>query len=224
MKETEIRGMVADVKEGKLSRRDFVNRMLAVGVTAPMSWHILDFHGVAQAQSLPRYTPTKAGGGGPLKILLWQAPTLLNPHFAIGTKDQEASRVFYEPLAGWDTDGNLVPILAAEIPSREKGTVSADGLSVTWKLKPGVKWHDGKPLTADDLIFTWQYAGDPATAATTIGTYQNIKVDKVDDLTVKITFPQPTPFWADAYVGAAGMVLPKHVFEQFKGAASRDAP
>ena len=224
MKETEIRGMVADVKEGKLSRRDFVNRMLAVGVTAPMSWHILDFHGVAQAQSLPRYTPTKAGGGGPLKILLWQAPTLLNPHFAIGTKDQEASRVFYEPLAGWDTDGNLVPILAAEIPSREKGTVSADGLSVTWKLKPGVKWHDGKPLTADDLIFTWQYAGDPATAATTIGTYQNIKVDKVDDLTVKITFQQPTPFWADAYVGAAGMVLPKHVFEQFKGAASRDAP
>ncbi|PTM55156.1 peptide ABC transporter substrate-binding protein [Phreatobacter oligotrophus] len=224
MKETEIRGMVADVKEGKLSRRDFVNRMLAVGVTAPMSWHILDFHGVAQAQSLPRYTPTKAGGGGPLKILLWQAPTLLNPHFAIGTKDQEASRVFYEPLAGWDTDGNLVPILAAEIPSREKGTVSADGLSVTWKLKAGVKWHDGKPLTADDLIFTWQYAGDPATAATTIGTYQNIKVEKVDDLTVKITFPQPTPFWADAYVGAAGMVLPKHVFEQFKGAASRDAP
>jgi len=224
MKETEIRGMVADVKEGKLSRRDFVNRMLAVGVTAPMSWHILDFHGVAQAQSLPRYTPTKAGGGGPLKILLWQAPTLLNPHFAIGTKDQEASRVFYEPLAGWDTDGNLVPILAAEIPSREKGTVSADGLSVTWKLKPGVKWHDGKPLTADDLIFTWQYAGDPATAATTIGTYQNIKVEKVDDMTVKIIFSQPTPFWADAYVGAAGMVLPKHVFEQFKGAASRDAP
>jgi peptide/nickel transport system substrate-binding protein len=224
MKEKEIRGMVADVKEGKLSRRDFVNRMLAVGVTAPMSWHILDFHGVAQAQSLPRYTPTKAGGGGPLKILLWQAPTLLNPHFAIGTKDQEGSRVFYEPLAGWDTDGNLVPILAAEIPSREKGTVSADGLSVTWKLKPGVKWHDGKPLTADDLLFTWQYAGDPATAATTIGTYQNIKVEKVDDLTIKIIFSQPTPFWADAYVGAAGMVLPKHVFEQFKGAASRDAP
>ncbi len=224
MKETEIRGMVADVKEGKLSRRDFVNRMLAVGVTAPMSWHILDFHGVAQAQSLPRYTPTKAGGGGPLKILLWQAPTLLNPHFAIGTKDQEASRVFYEPLAGWDTDGNLVPILAAEIPSRENGGVSADGLTVTWKLKPGVKWHDGKPFTADDCLFTWQYAGDPATAATTIGTYQNIKVEKVNDLTVKITFSQPTPFWADAFVGAAGMILPKHVFEQFKGAASRDAP
>ncbi|MFN4018842.1 MAG: peptide ABC transporter substrate-binding protein [Reyranella sp.] len=224
MKETEIHGLVAEVKKGKLSRRDFVQRMLAVGVAAPTSWHILDFHGVAQAQTTTPYKPTKAGGGGPLKILLWQAPTLLNPHFAIGTKDQEGSRVFYEPLAGWNTEGELIPFLAAEIPSRENGGVSADGLSVTWKLKPGVKWHDGKPFTADDCLFTAAYAADSATAATTIGTYKDIKVEKVNDLTIKITFAKPTPFWADAFVGAAGMILPKHVFEPYKGAASRDAP
>jgi len=224
MNEKEIHGLVAEVKKGKLSRRDFIQRMLAVGVAAPTSWHILDFHGVAQAQTTTAYKPTKAGGGGPLKILLWQAPTLLNPHFAIGTKDQEGSRVFYEPLAGWSTEGELVPFLAAEIPSRENGGVSADGLSVTWKLKPGVKWHDGKPFTADDCVFTAAYAADPATAATTIGTYKDIKVEKVNDLTIKITFQKPTPFWADAFVGAAGMILPKHVFEPFKGAASRDAP
>ncbi len=224
MNEKEIHGLVAEVKKGKLSRRDFIQRMLAVGVAAPTSWHILDFHGVAQAQTTTAYKPTKAGGGGPLKILLWQAPTLLNPHFAIGTKDQEGSRVFYEPLAGWSTEGELVPFLAAEIPSRENGGVSADGLSVTWKLKPGVKWHDGKPFTADDCVFTAAYAADPATAATTIGTYKDIKVEKVNDLTIKITFEKPTPFWADAFVGAAGMILPKHVFEPFKGAASRDAP
>ncbi len=105
MKETEIHGLVADVKKGKLSRRGFIQRLLAVGVAAPTAWHILDFHGVAQAQTTTPYKPTKAGGGGPLKILLWQAPTLLNPHFAIGTKDQEGSRVFYEPLAGWNTEG-----------------------------------------------------------------------------------------------------------------------
>lgn len=224
MKETEIHGLVADVKTGKLSRRGFIQRMLAVGVAAPTAWHILDFHGVAQAQTTTPYKPTKAGGGGPLKILLWQAPTLLNPHFAIGTKDQEGSRVFYEPLAGWNTEGELIPFLAAEIPSRENGSVSADGLSVTWKLKPNVKWHDGKPFTADDCVFTAAYAADPATAATTIGTYKDIKVEKVNDLTIKITFQKPTPFWADAFVGAAGMILPKHIFEPFKGAASRDAP
>ena len=68
------------------------------------------------AQSQPIYKPTKRGGGGALKMLWWQAPTLLNPHFATGNKDQEASRLFYEPLAGWDNDGNLRPVLAAAIP------------------------------------------------------------------------------------------------------------
>ena len=96
-----------------------------------------------------------------------RAPTLLNPHFAVGTKDQDGSRFFYEPLAGWDADGNLKPVLAESIPGREDGTLAADGKSVTWKLKKGVKWHDGKPFTADDVVFNWEYAKDPATAATT---------------------------------------------------------
>ena len=79
--------------------------------------------GVAMAATDFKYAPTKAGGGGTLKLLWWQSPTLLNPHFAVGTKDQDGSRIFYEPLAAWDPDGNLVPILAAEIPSVEAGTV-----------------------------------------------------------------------------------------------------
>jgi peptide/nickel transport system substrate-binding protein len=113
-------------------------------------------------------------------VLLWQAPTLLNPHFAIGTKDQEASRIFYEPLAAWDPEGNLVPVLAAELPDLENGTLARDGSSVTWKLKPNVKWHDGEPLTADDLVFNWQYASDTATAAVTIGSYKEMTVEKID--------------------------------------------
>ena len=60
------------------------------------------------------YKPTKRGGGGLVKVLWWQAPTLLNPHFAIGTKDQDACRIFYQPLAGWDPEGNLFPVLAAD--------------------------------------------------------------------------------------------------------------
>ena len=155
------------------------------------------------------YKPTKAGGGGALKLLFWQAPTLLNPHFAIGTKDQEACRIFYEPLAAWDNDGNLLPVLAAEIPSAQNGAVAADGKSVVWKLKPGVKWQDGQPVTADDLVFNWQYAKDPATAATTIGSYKDITVEKVDDLTIKITFDKPTPFWADAFVSVSGCIIPQ---------------
>jgi peptide/nickel transport system substrate-binding protein len=207
-----------------VSRRSFVRKMVAVGLTAPIATQILLHSGVAMADSKPVYKPTKRGGGGLLKMLWWQGPTLLNPHFATGTKDQDGSRLFYEPLAGWDADGNLRAVLAAEIPSFDSGAVSKDGLSVTWKLKQGVKWHDGKPFTAADVVFNWEYAKDPATATTTIGTYKDITVAKIDDYTIKITFAKPTPFWANAFVGNWGMIIPKHLFSDYIGAKSREAP
>ena len=134
------------------------------------------------------------------------------------------SRLFYEPLANWDADGNLKPVLAAAIPSREDGSLAADGKSVTWKLKQGVTWHDGKPFTADDVIFNWEYAKNPATATTTNGSYKDVVVEKVDQFTVKVIFDKPTPFWADAFVGTRGMIIPKHLFADFTGDKSRDAP
>src|SRR5438094_8835202 len=131
--------------------------MIAVGLTAQLAGMMLSQSGVAMAATALPYKPTKAGGGGVLKLMYWQAVTLLNPHFAVGTKDQEGSRIFYEPLAGWDNDGNLVPILAAEIPTRENGGLAADGKSVTWKLKRGVTWHDGKPFTAGECASTHEF-------------------------------------------------------------------
>jgi peptide/nickel transport system substrate-binding protein len=224
MTEHEIRSLIAEVKAGRLSRRAFVQRMIALGLTAPIAGMILSQSGVAMAEAVMDYKPRKAGGGGPLKLLLWQAPTLLNPHFAVGTKDQEACRLFYEPLAGWDGDGNLVPILAAEIPSKENDGLAEDGRSVVWKLKHGVEWHDGAPFTSDDVVFNWEYVRNPDTAAVTIGSYKDIKVEKVDDHAVRVVFQQPTPFWADAFVGAIGMIIPKHLFAEYVGGKSRDAP
>ena len=224
MDERDVRGLIDCVRRGALSRRSFVRRLAAVGLTAPMATQLLAVSGVAMAQSRPVYKPTKRGGGGLLKVLWWQGPTLLNPHFATGTKDQDGSRVFYEPLASWDRDGNLRPVLAASIPGREDGTLAADGKSVIWKLKQGATWHDGKPVTADDLVFTWQYARDPATAAVTSGSYKDVTVEKIDDFSVAVKFPQPTPFWADTFVGWAGCIIPKHLFGDYIGAKSRDAP
>ncbi|MDA9407662.1 peptide ABC transporter substrate-binding protein [Bradyrhizobium sp. CCBAU 45384] len=224
MLDKELRSMIGDVKDGRMDRRAFIQRLAAVGLTAPMANQILAIGGVAMAQSPSPYPPTKRGGGGPLKLLWWQGPTLLNPHFATGTKDQDGSRLFYEPLASWDVDGHLNPILAAEIPSIKNGGLTADGKSVTWKIKPGVKWHDGKPLTADDLVFTWAYASDPATAAVSISTYADMTVEKVDDLTIRLVFNKPTPFWANAFVGAYGCIIPKHLFADYKGSKSREAP
>src|SRR5882724_12282854 len=198
--------------------------MIALGLTAPLAAQMLASSGVAQAQVKSNYKPTKRGGGGSLKTLWWQGATLLNPHFAVGTKDQDGSRIFYEPLAGWDPDGFLSPVLAAEIPDLENGGLSKDGKSVTWKLKPGVKWHDGKPFTADDVVFNWEYATDPATAAVSGGIYADVTVEKIDDLTVRVLFKVPRPFWANAFVGAYGCLIPKHLFAEYKGGKSREAP
>jgi len=224
MDERELRTMIGEVKRGQMSRRHFVQTMIGLGLTAPMAAQMLASAGVAQAQSKLAYKPTKRGGGGPLKTLWWQGATLLNPHFATGTKDQDGSRIFYEPLASWDPDGNLAPTLATEIPTMQNGGLSKDGRSVTWHLKKNVVWHDGKPFTADDCVFTWEYCADPATASVSIATYKDVKVEKVDSHTIKVNFAKPTPFWADPFVGVRGMIIPKHLFAAFKGDKSREAP
>src|SRR5215469_6749187 len=225
MDERELRELIAGVAAGRTSRRAFVYRMVGLGLTAPFASQLLAHAGLAQpAAPGSDYKPTKAGGGGTLKTLFWQAATLLNPHFAVGAKDQEGARIFYEPLAAWDSEGNLVPVLAAEIPDIETGGITPDGMSVTWKLKKGVEWHDGHPFTADDVVFNWEYGADPATAATRIGDYRDVRVEKIDPLTVRVRFDKPTPFWTRIFVGATGMIVPKHLFEAYKGANSREAP
>ena len=224
MEERQLRALIEDVREGKLPRRSFIQRLVGLGLTAPMASMLLLDAGIAQAQTTLPYKGTKRGGGGILKMIWWQGAVHLNPHFAGGTKEQDATRIFYEPLAGWDSEGNLIPMLATEIPSRANGGLAADGRSVTWKLKKGVTWHDGKPFTADDVVFTAQYAGDPATATVDVATYKDIKVEKIDAYTVRVVFPKPTPFWAEALVGNQGPILPKHVFEPYIGAKSRENP
>lgn len=151
-----------------------------------------------------------------LKLLLWQAPSTLNPHLAPGIKDQTASRIVYEPLASFDREGHLVPFLAADIPTLENGGVSADGRSVVWKLKHDIKWSDGQPFTAKDVLFTYNYITNPDVGSASVGSYKTIdKVVAIDDDTVRITFKDLNPAWALPFVGVQGMILPEHVFAPY---------
>lgn len=165
------------------------------------------------------------GKGGTLRLLFWQAPTVINPHLSIGTKDLSASRIVYEPLASFDKDGNLVPFLAEEIPSRENGGVAPDGLSVVWKLKKGIKWADGKSFTADDVKFTFDYASNADVGTTTSATYDVVKkVDIIDNHTIKVYFKAVNPAWSLPFVGVNGMIIPKHLFAEYNGRNAREAP
>lgn len=162
---------------------------------------------------------------GNLKLLYWQAPTTLNPHLSPGTKDLEASSIVLEPLAAYTEDETLEPILAAEIPTQENGGISEDNTTVTWKLKEGILWSDGTPFTAKDVAFTYQFITTPEVGATSGEFYGDVQtVEAVDDLTVKVTFKQPTPAPMNPFVGGSGMIIPEHIFKDYLGAQARSAP
>ena len=223
MGELLVREMLDHVRAGRTSRREFIATAVGLGLTAPWAAHLLGSAGVASAEPRPPgFAPSRRGGGGELKILMWDAPTLLHPHFGRGLRDFTASRIFYEPLAAPTPEGIFVPVLADEVPTLANGGVAPDGLSVTWKLKRGVVWHDGAPFTADDVVFNWEFATDPATAASTRTGFDGVaRVERVDSHTVKVVFSRPQPYWDLVFTG--GGLLPRHVFARYKGAGARDA-
>ena len=226
LEEQELREWVRRVVNGEASRRHFLRTMLGLGLSGPLIADLLATAVPAVAQSTPgaphAFIPTRRGGGGKLRLLFWQAPTILNAHLATGTKDREASRVVYEPLFSVNPEAEFIPTLVAEIPSLENGGRAPDGTWTIWRLKQGVVWHDGMPFTADDVVFTWEYATDPATAAVTRGLYENIlRIDKLNDHAIRVVFKAPTPMW---YAGGNAHILPKHRFAEYTGLNARNAP
>ncbi len=178
-------------------------------------------------EASPTPVPSARGSGDTLRLLNWDAPVMLNPHLSATSKDFEVSRITYEPLASVNKEGNLVPFLAAEIPTLENGGLAADGKSVTWKLKRDVKWSDGEPFTAADVRFTYEYIVNPdvASASGAVGLYAAITdVEVIDDFTVKIHFSDVNPAWALPFVGAQGVILPRHIFEPYNGSNAMEAP
>jgi peptide/nickel transport system substrate-binding protein len=167
------------------------------------------------------------GAGGDLKILYWQPPSTLNPHLATGPKDGDAARLVLEPLASLGKDGQPIANgLAAEIPTIANGGIARDFTSVIWKLRPGVRWSDGSPFSADDVAFTYQYQCDPLTAASTFARCDGVQsVVARDASTVAVTFRSPHPFVFQWGVGAEGAILQKDQYKTCVGskAASCEA-
>ncbi|MCW1967044.1 MAG: peptide ABC transporter substrate-binding protein [Anaerolineae bacterium] len=167
--------------------------------------------------------PTR-GSGGTLKMLYWQAPTLLNTTLSAGFNNYDAARLVLEPLAAINEKGEMTPVLAAELPTLANGGVAADYTSVTWKLKPNLKWNDGTAFTIDDVQFSLSYCrapGSPCANATTLAGVKSI--DKVSDTSFRINWDKPNadPYQSFTSIGAA--ILQKKQFEKCVGeAATKD--
>ena len=159
------------------------------------------------------------GADGHVNVIYWQAPSILNPFLSGGTKDIESASLVIEPLARYNEKGELVPYLAAEIPTVENGGVSADLTSITWKIAPGLLWSDGSAVTAADVVFTWTYCTHPEGGCAQLAKFEGItNVEALDDLTVKVTFGAPKPNPYGAFVGGQSPIIQKAQFENCLGA------
>ncbi|MFO1142750.1 MAG: peptide ABC transporter substrate-binding protein [Amaricoccus sp.] len=158
------------------------------------------------------------GSDGQLNILYWQAVSIMTPYLSSGTKDIQGASLVLEPLARYDESGAMMPYLVDSIPSVENGGVSSDLLTITWKLKDGLLWSDGTPVTADDAVFTWQYCTDPKGGCAQLSNFSDVKsVEAVDPKTIKITFSVPKPFPYGPFVGATSPILQKKQFADCMG-------
>lgn len=128
----------------------------------------------------------------------------LSPLFSSGTLDDSTARLIFNGLLRYDTTGALAPDLARE------WSVDSSGKVYSLKLQPGVLWHDGEPLTAEDVIYTIQTIQNPATRSTRLASWQGVKVAAVNQF--EVSFELPAPF--APFPGALTLpILPKHLLQ-----------
>ncbi|EBA09607.1 peptide ABC transporter substrate-binding protein [Sagittula stellata] len=177
--------------------------------------------GAAAVTALAAPALAERGADGEVRIIYWQAPSILNPFLSGGTKDVEASSMIIEPLARYDETGTLVPWLATEIPTVENGGVSEDLTQITWKIKPDIVWSDGTPFTSADVKFTYEYCTHPEGGCAQLTKFEGVSsVETPDDLTVVVTFGEATPVPYGPFVGGESPILQKAQFENCVGAAA----
>ena len=163
------------------------------------------------------------GRDGHLNILYWQAASTVNPYLSGGTKDIEAASLVIEPLAHYDENGNMVPMLVDEIPTVENGGVASDLRSITWKLTPGIKWSDGTPLTAHDVVFSGAYCLHEEGGCNSTSYFSDVtKFEALDDHTVKIHFGVAKPFPYGPFVGSTTPIIQKAQFQDCMGAKAQE--
>jgi peptide/nickel transport system substrate-binding protein len=113
----------------------------------------------------------------------------LNPHFGQFADVGYLSSMTMAWLIKWDAHNRAYPELATEVPDQTNGGVSKDGLTITYHLRRGVRWSDGAPFNADDVVYTTQVVLNPATNEIgRLGWDQITKVDEPDKYTVVYNF------------------------------------
>lgn len=145
------------------------------------------------------------GAGGVLSEGVIGTPRFINPILAVTTADQDLTALVYAGLMTLGPDGGVIPDIAESV------TVSEDGRTYRVLLKQNVVFHDGEPLTADDVIFTISRVQDPAINSPLRAGWEGISMERLGDHEMQFVLPEPyAPFVENLTLG----ILPKHVWER----------
>ncbi len=144
-----------------------------------------------------------AHGGDYIEGLVGE-PTYINPLYAGANEvDLDLTRLVYSGLMRATPEGAVVPDLAENVE------VSEDGKVITAVLREGLRFHDGQPLTSDDVLFTFEAIQNPAYKSVHAATFRGVTVAATDERTVTFTLSEPyAPFLTALTIG----ILPAHVW------------
>ncbi|PLC55238.1 ABC transporter substrate-binding protein [Pollutimonas nitritireducens] len=189
----------------KTTRRSALKIMGVAGAAGLFAPYLLGKPAFAQ-------TPPAAPSGRVI-VGLSQEPTVFNPLMLKIEVDDGIHFSVFDALFRTMPDGSIVPNLAIEVPSQENGGLSADGLQWRVKLRDDVKWHDGAPLTAEDVKFTLELIVDP-----NFRSWRTAGHNLVYDIAVvspnELTWRMKEPFAPYLSFLTETFIVPKHVLER----------
>ena len=169
----------------------------------------------------PGSQPARTAGASVVRFALAADPQTLDPLFAhvdASSVEQQVARLAFEPFVDVDEHGRAVPVLLDRIPTVENGGLSRDGRTITYHLRAGVRWQDGFPVTAHDVVWTLHAILDDRNPVRSRAGYDRIaKAEALDSRTVRITLKEA---WAPAvatlfsYGTAPQYVLPAHLLDK----------
>ncbi len=168
-------------------------------------------------------TGTGSRGTGPARrhpphVLVYadgQNFTTLNPHLYTATSLLNLSELTMAYLVRWDRHNKPIPELATVVPTQANGGISRDGKTITWHLRRGVKWSDGAPFDADDVVFSTKAVLNPKNNEVGRDGWDLIeKIDQPDRYTVVFHLKKPFASYVPIFFTSAGAnpcILPKHI-------------
>lgn len=156
----------------------------------------------------PAAGESKATGGGQVVLIIPEEPATLNQYLAVAAIVRQVADATTAGLTTIDAAGNFQPVLAAELPTVDNGGVSEDYLTITWKLKPGLLWSDGEPITSDDVKFTWEAVSNPDSGAVLSVGFELIdNIETPDPQTAVVTYKEINQAYLQQFMYG---ILPRH--------------